>query len=217
MADPLTKAPSVPRPSPAARGFWLRQFRQWHWVSAAISLVGMLLFAVTGLTLNNAALFASRPVTVETQFDLPAALLPQIAALPEAGDAALPEPVQDWAAKTLRLALADRPLELSPDEVYIALPTPGGDGWLAIDRTSGAVTHSSSDGGWLAYLNDLHKGRNAGPVWGWFINILAMACIVFTLTGLGLLWHHAKLRPATWPLGWASLAIPVIIALLFVH
>lgn len=28
--------------------------RQWHWVSSALCLAGMLLFAVTGITLNHA-------------------------------------------------------------------------------------------------------------------------------------------------------------------
>ena len=37
-----------------SRAFWLRQMRQWHWISAAICLIGMLLFAVTGITLNHA-------------------------------------------------------------------------------------------------------------------------------------------------------------------
>ena len=36
------------------RAFWLRQLHSWHWISAALSLAGMLLFAVTGLTLNHA-------------------------------------------------------------------------------------------------------------------------------------------------------------------
>lgn len=201
----------------AARGFWLRQFRLWHWLSAAISLAGMLMFAVTGLTLNNAALFAARPDTVETVLDLPADLRPVLAALPKTGSDPVPPALADWAARTLRITLADRPTETDADEVYVALPRPGGDGWLLIDRAAGTVTHSRTDGGWLAYVNDLHKGRNAGPVWGWFIDLLAVACIIFTLTGLGLLWMHARLRPATWPLGWAGLALPVIIALLFIH
>jgi hypothetical protein len=32
-----------------SRAFWLRQMRQWHWISAAICLIGMLLFAATGI------------------------------------------------------------------------------------------------------------------------------------------------------------------------
>ena len=33
------------------RGFWLRQLHQWHWISAAVCLVAMLLFTITGITL----------------------------------------------------------------------------------------------------------------------------------------------------------------------
>ncbi|WP_112308733.1 PepSY-associated TM helix domain-containing protein [Pseudogemmobacter bohemicus] len=161
------------------RSFWLRQFRLWHWVSAAISLAGMFLFAVTGLTLNNAGLFASRPETVELTAMLPADLRAEIAAMPEETDAPVPAAIAGWAAEEFRVSLTGRPTETTPDEVYIAMPRPGGDAWMAIDRASGDVTWSVSDGGWLAWLNDLHKGRNAGPVWAWFIDLLAVACIIF--------------------------------------
>lgn len=199
------------------RSFWLRQFRLWHWVSAAFSLAGMFLFAVTGFTLNNASLFATRPETVELSASLPPDLLAAISAMPEAGETPVPAAVAAWAAGEFRVTLDHRPTQTNADEVYIALPRPGGDAWMAIDRVSGDVIYRLTDGGWLAWLNDLHKGRNAGPVWSWFIDLLALACVIFTLTGFGLLWMHAKLRPATWPLGWASFALPLIIALLFIH
>ena len=53
------------------RAFWLRQLHTWHWVSAAVSLLGMLLFAATGLTLNNAAWFKTQAVTQERELALP--------------------------------------------------------------------------------------------------------------------------------------------------
>jgi hypothetical protein len=37
------------------RSFWLKHLHRWHWISAAACLVGMLLFAATGITLNHAA------------------------------------------------------------------------------------------------------------------------------------------------------------------
>jgi len=66
-------------------------------------------------------------------------------------------------------------------------------------------------------LNDLHKGRNTGKAWAWFIDIFAAATIVFTVTGLILLQFHARARPLTWPLVAAGLAAPVILVILFVH
>jgi hypothetical protein len=107
--------------------------------------------------------------------------------------------------------------EWSIDTVYLALPRPGGDGWISIDRETGAVTSEVSSRGWIAYLNDLHKGRNAGIVWKWFIDVLVFACIVFTLTGLVLLWMHSRHRRSTWPIVAAGLAIPALLAIFFIH
>jgi hypothetical protein len=46
---------STSRSQPQQRAFWLRQLHQWHWISSAICLVAMLVFAITGFTLNHAA------------------------------------------------------------------------------------------------------------------------------------------------------------------
>jgi hypothetical protein len=32
------------------RAFWMRQLHQWHWISSALCLIGLLLFALTGIT-----------------------------------------------------------------------------------------------------------------------------------------------------------------------
>src|SRR5690606_20652899 len=87
------------------------------------------------------------------------------------------------------------------------MPGPGRDAWLAIDRAGGTVEYERTDRGWVSYLNDLHKGRNAGPAWGWFIDVFALACVVFTVTGLLLLQMHARQRPTTWP--WVGLGLVV--------
>ena len=107
--------------------------------------------------------------------------------------------------------------EWSADEIYLSLPRPGGDGWLSIDRASGEVDYEVTRRGAVAYLNDLHKGRNAGPVWGWFIDVFALACLVFSITGLFLLKFHAARRASTWPLVALGLVLPVLLALIFIH
>ena len=97
------------------------------------------------------------------------------------------------------------------------MPSPGRDAWVSIDRTSGAISAERTERGWVSYLNDLHKGRNTGSVWFWFIDVFAGACLVFTVTGLILLPPPARHRPSTWPLVGLSLAIPLVIALFFIH
>jgi len=217
----VTDAPAAtPRPKPALnarRSFWLKQLHQWHWISAAVSLAGLLLFAVTGITLNHAAQIPAEPATVETTADLPAPLLERLAGFPEDTTDPVPDAVARWAAEALKVQIAGRPTETTSEEIYISLPEPGGDGWLTIDRATGEALRERTTRGWVAYLNDLHKGRNTGSVWYWFIDVFAVACVIFAITGFALTWMHARQRPSTWPLLGLGVLVPVVIALLFIH
>lgn len=209
--------PAVPlKPRKKVRSFWLKQLHTWHWISAAVSLVGMLLFAITGLTLNHAASIGAKPVVTQKTAALPAPLLRMLGRTHPAG-APLPDAVAANLAASVGLDAQGKAAEWSDDEVYVALPRPGGDGWISIEKASGKVTSEVTSRGWISYLNDLHKGRNAGQVWFWFIDLFAVACVLFTLTGLLLLQLHARHRPLTWPLTALGFAIPLVIALLFIH
>ncbi|QHL91578.1 hypothetical protein GVO57_13190 [Sphingomonas changnyeongensis] len=221
--SPAPKA--APKPK-SRKAFWLRQLHSWHWMSSAISLIGLLLFAVTGLTLNHAADIEGKAVSQSFEAQLPPPLAARVRADAGADGGAtgaqsdakrpLPPAVADWL--DANLPVRTRGLaEWSADEIYLGLPRPGGDAWIAIDRQTGAVTAETSSRGWVAYLNDLHKGRNAGPVWAWFIDIFVIACVVFAVTGLFLLQLHAAKRRSTWPLVGLGLAIPAAIALFFIH
>ena len=199
------------------RGFWLRTLHQWHWISSAVCLVGMLLFAATGITLNHAAKIEGSPRVDNRALVLPAPLLRALPAEPVEGSAPLPRPVADWLSDALDTPVGRREAEWSDTEVYLSMPGPGHDAWLSIDRGSGEVEYERTDRGAISYLNDLHKGRNTGPAWGWFIDIFALACVVFTITGLLLLQMHARQRPTTWPWVGLGLLVPVLLALLFIH
>src|SRR3990167_9217686 len=104
----------------------LRQMVQWHWISAAICLVGMLLFAVTGITLNHAGAIESKPKTVEIQGQLPPDLI-AVAKTAQASKSTLPEPIRAWLAKEVGAeAPKDAAIEWTDEEAYVALPRPGG-------------------------------------------------------------------------------------------
>jgi hypothetical protein len=177
----------------------------------------MLLFAVTGLTLNNASHIESRAVVTSREARMPDAVLQQLSPPPAQKKAPLPAPVAQWLDQTLDASAAGKPAEWSADEVYLSLPRAGGDAWLSIDLASGDVEYERTDRGWISYLNDLHKGRNTGRAWSWFLDIFAVACLVFSLTGLVLLKMHAGNRSATWPMVGLGVVIPVVLALLFIH
>ncbi len=198
------------------RGFWLRTLHQWHWISSALCLVGMLVFAFTGLTLNHAARIEATPQVAQRALTLPPALLAALEGHAD-GDAPLPPAVATWLGEVLDVSIGRRTAEWSPDEIYLAMPGPGTDAWLSLDRASGAIEYERTERGWISYLNDLHKGRNAGPAWGWFIDLFAVACLVFCITGLLLLHLHARQRRMTWPLVGLGLLLPLLLALLLIH
>ena len=213
------------------RAYWLKTLHEWHWISSAICLVAMLMFAVTGFTLNHAGQIEAKPQVSTLQAQMPAPLHGQLRGAAEAvraGQTAegqgrkaagkpLPEAVRTWAEQQFHTSIGQAAVEWNEDEVYVALPRPGGDAWLRLALDDGSAEFERTDRGWISYLNDLHKGRNTGVAWSWFIDIFAAACLVFCVTGLFILQMHAGRRPMTWPMVGLGLLIPCVLALLLVH
>jgi hypothetical protein len=209
--------PTRPATKKSRKAFWLKQLHMWHWMSSAVSLIGVLLFAITGFTLNHAADIEASPVVTQKSAQMPTALLTRLkASVPEAEKAPLPVDVATWVEDSFPVK-ASGEAEWSADEVYLAAPRPGGDAWVAIDLTTGAASSEVTSRGWISYLNDLHKGRNSGGEWSLFIDIFSFACLVFAITGLFLLQLHSAKRKSTWPLVGMGLAIPAAIAIIFIH
>lgn len=198
------------------RSFWLKHLYRWHWISSAICLIGMLLFAATGVTLNNAGQLESEAVVIKKNGQLPAPLLPRLQQ-DHADNTPLPKVVADWMAGALGIETGGRTAEWSDDEVYVSLPRPGGDAWVVIDRESGELNYELTERGWVSYFNDLHKGRNTGLAWSWFLDVFSIMALVFSITGLCLLHMHAGNRPWTWPLVGLGMVVPLTLAILFIH
>jgi hypothetical protein len=202
--------------SPTAKsGFWRNQLRQWHWISSAVSLMGLLLFAVTGFTLNHAAQIEAQPKITKIEKQVPSATLTGLASV----TANVPlTPVQATAIRSaVGIDVRGATVDADDDGIYLTLSAPGADSTLEISRIDGHATYERTDRGLIAVLNDLHKGRHSGPVWAMFIDLIAIACVVFAVTGLGLLWLYARGRRVTWPLVALGLVLPFILFLLFVH
>ncbi|MGD9942500.1 MAG: PepSY-associated TM helix domain-containing protein [Burkholderiaceae bacterium] len=227
--------------SDGRRAWWLRHLHRWHWISAAAALVGLLLFSVTGITLNHAADIEAHPKVVNREAQLPQPLRAELEAAERAAaesatarpaatggagraesgseprKAPLPDALRQWLKSELSVNAGRREAEWADGEVYLPLPRPGGDAWVRIDVDSGDVEYELTERGWISYLNDLHKGRNTGTAWAWFIDVFAVICLVFAVTGLFILKLHASNRPSTWPLVGFGAALPVLLAILFIH
>lgn len=198
----------------------LKQLYLWHWLSSALCLMGILVFSITGITLNHAQDIEAKPVTTQKKAAIPAPLkqeLQQIAVGYDGKTETLPNSLTSWLKTQDINLLALNQVEWTLDEVYIALPRAGGDAWARIDLHEGLFEYEVTDRGWVSYFNDLHKGRNTGAVWQGFIDVFAVCCLVFALSGLWILKLHAANRPLVWPVVALGVLLPMLLMVLFVH
>jgi len=194
---------------------------EWHWISSAIALLGLLFFSVTGITLNHAGdLEAGKQDYSTVRKDMPPAL---VASLREdikrygEGEAEPTVALRDWIHETFEIDTAGRNADWKADEISIVMERPGGDAWLKLNLAGAKAEYHVTDSGWVAYLNDLHKGRHTGGAWSWFIDLIAAACVIFAVTGFVILKMHAANRSLTWPLVGFGIVVPLVIAALFIH
>lgn len=187
----------------------------WHWISSAICLICMMLFAITGITLNHPQWFESEADTFEVNGQLDNELQQHLSQMEAPSE--LPVVLTDWLNQSIDhdFDFKRSQFEWSSYEIYIQQPFAGGDRWMSLDLDTGEVLYSNTDRGLVAWLNDLHKGRNTSMVWIVFIDIFAIATLVFCITGLFLLQIHSKRRPSTWYITAAGLLIPAV--LLFIY
>lgn len=217
---PATAKPPAELSAGVRRAALLKTLLKLHWISSAICLLGIVLFSVTGITLNHASQIEARPLTVQQKMHLPVAQLTVLQRARQASSSArqgLPAEITQWLALSLKLDLTDASVEWSDDEIYIPLPRPGGDAWLRVSLEDGEIEYEITDRGWVSWLNDLHKGRHTGGVWSLFIDVFAIGCLIFSISGLLILKLHATQRLSTWPLVGLGVLIPALLALMFIH
>ena len=111
-------------PAASQRAYWLKTLHQWHWISSALCLIGMLLFAFTGITLNHAADIPATPVVQNKTLELPAELKAALAVKDDEPDnAALPPELRGELLPRSNLAVYNR--QRFPDPVLGERAAPG--------------------------------------------------------------------------------------------
>ncbi len=184
--------------------WWVR------WAHVYVSMIGFLAllgFAVTGLTLNHASYFEGPPgdpVEVEGTLDR--------AWLPEADDGvdklAIAESLR--AEHGLRGAVTE--FLVDPEELLIVFKGPGYSADVFVDREAASYTLIEQARGWMAILDDLHKGRDSGEAWSWVVDVSAVLMTLTSLTGIWLLLYLKKRRG---PSLWAGLAGAVTLVVIY--
>lgn len=196
---------------PAAR----RVFSLCRWLHVYVSsaLLGLLLlFAVTGFTLNHADWFDSRADSGVVEIVLPDAQsqmltgalhnqAPLIAYLSRHHGLSQPRSVE---------------VDLEAEEISLDYPLPAGFTFVTVVPADALLEIEYQTGTLIAWLNDLHKGRHTGAVWSLVIDLSALLMTFFALTGAALLLQNPKYRSGGGISVIAGLLAPWLIAGLWI-
>jgi hypothetical protein len=174
-----------------------RVLRWLHIYVSMTVLVVFVFFALTGITLNHPdwQLQAGKQ-SDSRQLQLPAALTGLEFSADQLQQAEQAKQIADWLRAEHQIQGAVFAFSYDPDEQLLELDfkQPAGFANAQIALDSGVVELTAEFGGYLALLNDLHKGRYAGTAWKWLIDVVAIACLVFALSGFYLLWRQPARR-----------------------
>jgi uncharacterized protein len=169
---------------------WARRLHIY--ISMALLLV-VLFFSITGITLNRPHLYVSKKPQIEhhilpipdrffvltqEQFSVDKPQLLNYLAV-EGNLSGEPSAIQMFSEVEEG--------ELVEGEISMDYKGPGFNSTVFIDLVTKEADIETTQYGLIAVLNDLHKGRNSGAVWAWFIDISALLMVFFALTGVCLL------------------------------
>jgi hypothetical protein len=192
-------------------------------------LAAVLFFSVTGITLNHPDWFfggAERQEQAEGQVDVTWLHAGTPAAAEGDGTGSSGEPdrskevarleIVEHLRKThsIRGALAD--FRVDENECTVSFKGPAYAADAFIDRESGHYNLTQTSHGLVAVLNDLHKGRDTGPVWSVVIDVSAVLLTVISLTGLVLIFFLKLRRGPGLVVGLVGAAVIVAVCLLWV-
>jgi uncharacterized protein len=168
---------------------WRKRAVTWaRWSHIYLSMVAfaiLFFFAATGFTLNHQEWFAGQPHTAIYKGAVERAWL---------GNEVAQTRVVEHLRQTHHIKAALSDFRVDDGQVSVSFKGPGYSADAFIDRGTGSYDLTETRLGWAAVMNDLHKGRDAGRVWGKLIDAAAIFMTLVSLTGVTLIFFLAKWR-----------------------
>lgn len=180
-----------------------------HWgllLHIYVSMAGftlVLLFAVTGLTLNHQDFGWSEPQIAMSEIAVPAELVEHPSS----------EAIGRHIHETLGVRSPVTDYHEDPDQIQITFAAPGRRTLVTIDRPARKATVESENRGVLGKLDDLHKGFDSGRTWYWIIDITAILLTISSLTGMITLLSLKHRRRSGFIVG--GLGVAMVVAIYF--
>jgi hypothetical protein len=185
-ANGAAAAPARRNPGWKLKFAW---FARWlHTYLSMFAFLILFFFAATGFTLNHAAWFDSQQKTVQRQGTLDSVWV--------AGDANAVKKfeIEQYFVRTQGVKGQPGDFEVNATECDVSFKGPGYEADVTIDRSTGKYQLTETRSGFVAVLNDLHKGRDTGEKWSVVIDVAAIGMTLVSLTGLTLIFFLTKRR-----------------------
>lgn len=168
----------------------LAEWSRWlHIYLSMFSFVIVLFFAVTGLTLNHLEWFPEK----ETLRDSDGKLNPTWVNVADTAQMKKLEIVELFRSE-YRVNGVLNDFRIDETEISVSFQGPGYTADAFIDRSKGTFHLTERSLGFIAWINDLHKGRDTGQGWKWVIDFSAIFMSLISLTGIILLLFLKKKR-----------------------
>jgi hypothetical protein len=190
----------------ALRQFTVKASRWLHIYLSMASFAIVLFFSVTGLTLNHQEWFEHAQKTSLAKGAMPTPLLSKPDELR----------IVEYLRSANHVTGMVGEVRTDNDQITVAFRGPGYSADATISRSTGHYDLIETRNGFWAVLNDLHKGRDTGGIWKWFIDLSAVLLTLVSLTGLALIFFLYKKRTAGLVVAFAGLLLGLLLYRFFV-
>jgi hypothetical protein len=143
-------------------------------------------FAVTGLTLNHPDWFGDRQQVTQHKGAVQAAWV-------SGKDVAKLE-IAEFLRKSHGIKGTVADFRVDDSQCSVSFKGPGYSADAFIDRQTGKYEVTETRLGFVAVMNDLHKGRDTGPTWSLIIDFSAVLMALLSLTGILLMYFLKRKR-----------------------
>lgn len=168
----------------------IASWSRWlHIYVSMFSFIIVLFFSITGLTLNHLEWFPEKSLVTDSKGKLPIGWVNN----PDTAKVMKLEIVESLRANQKVKGLVND-FRIDESGISISFQGPGYTADAYIDRQSGNFELSTNEMGFVAVINDLHKGRDTSSSWKLLIDIAAIFLIFISLSGLILLLYLKKRR-----------------------
>jgi uncharacterized protein len=181
--------PGAARPVRLARKRKMAALFRWlHIYLSMLSFGLVFFFALTGLTLNHADKFVKvHAITEKGKMN---------AAWTNSSDTNRIDKLHivEYLRETHGIRAAVGDLLIDDNQIGVPFRGPGFAADAYINRDNGTYELRSTSAGFVGLLNELHRGRDAGPVWSIVLDVAAISLLLVSLTGIVLLLYLKKKR-----------------------